>query len=215
MEIYPKIMEESEVDKMLEIKLSDLRRKDMLNKQHELQSLLKRYTKIIRKWSIANTVVKSIGLTLVVGAGTAAGVITILPIVLLPIFVVALSGSSVVSTILTESIVLSLTSRKRKHFMKKILLVREYYNRLYIYFENARNDGIIKIEELEVFQAIYQDFYNKHYELKNKQDIEMNYMYKEITKTAIKEVRKEMKDEMLEAEKKNIRQKYGSQLTVA
>ena len=43
----------------------------------------------------------------------------------------------------------------------------------------------------------------------------MNYMFKEIAKTAIKEVRKEMKDEMLEAEKKNIRQKYGSQLTVA
>lgn len=220
-EIYPTIVEGQELDGIINDRLSASRAQEMLSKRKELTLLLSRYNKLEMKWSKADCGVKCVGFVLVMTAGIGATVIsggTLLPVTIVPIVAGVLSGTAVVNGILSETIILGLTSRKKKHYRRKKHLVNDYLNKLYLYFEKAVDDKIINIDEVIEFRSIYEEFQSKLQKFNCKMDKEdelfIEKLQKESKRVALREVRQEVKKDMTEKAKKKIIQRFGSQLSV-
>ena len=77
----------------------------------------------------------------------------------LPISILAgLSGLRV--PMLVEFII-KLINNKRQKYLKKIIHIKEYLDKLYLFIEEAKQDKVISLEEIERFQSIIDDFNGK------------------------------------------------------
>lgn len=164
------------------------RAKFMLDKRKDIERQLTHYKKVKNKWGKLDTAIKAIGLILVFGT-TIAGVIIGTAGLAAPLILGVLAGVAAGETVLSESISIGLTSRKKVHFRQRYEVINSYLNKLHIYFEKCRNDGVISIEELEGFNLMVA----KMDENMPQSNVETSF--KHLTKKDIKHVEKEVRIE--------------------
>jgi len=224
--VYPIIKTEKEVDDMINENLSETRKKLMIEKIDQMKQTLEHYDKVKKKWTVADSSIQIIGLTLAAATAITASVLSagaFAP----PIVAGVLSGVAALKTILTESISIGFTSRKKKIYRERCELVRDYINKLFVFSEMCKEDKIITIDELNSFMNILKEFREKLLGINLNNNGKDNGLEKQIEGTFIssnvselqkqyntltkKEVKQVVKDHELNELKKKL---TGSQLTL-
>jgi hypothetical protein len=160
----------------------------MVDKQKALQEKLIHYKKIKRKWSIANTVLKSLGFSVsCILAG--ASILTLAPFSI-PVAAAILSGLSIGNITLSTLVVEGFTSKRQRYFQHKCNHVHNYLNKLETHFIKCKEDGQITPDEFEQFQNLLKNFEN---EADIKDEIKSKDL-KRVEKMAKKEIRKRRLD---------------------
>ena len=135
------------------------RKRSMNQKIDEITSRIHHLKKVKRRWQLADNTLKicEIGLAFTLTLLTA--IINLLPETLVSIPKVQIL-TSVISAIAgltvagSEATLLSFTGKNKRRFEKEIKKQEAKLNRSYIFYEKARSDAIISIEELAEFFAL-------------------------------------------------------------
>ena len=98
--------------------------------------------------------------------------------------------------------------KKKQKYINKCKIIQDYINKVYFYFEKARQDGVITLEELEGFNKLIKEF-DINLENKNSKEIDVNDKFDITTlkKEAELEAKKEIAVEMKEKFKKRSKRK--------
>ena len=148
----------SETVEFIEARLSPSRVDEMVRARAVLEKQLGHYRKIQRHWTRGDSVLKIAGTVLTVSTTIGA---TVVPFVGPVIAAGVLGGCSALSVALTETVVIGLTSRKKKVFRERCQLVQSYLDRMFVYIEKCRSDNVISIQELEGFRNLMEDYNNE------------------------------------------------------
>lgn len=152
-------------------KLNEDKVKIMLDKQKVMRDRLTHYKKIKKKWSVANTVLKSVVLSITCLLSGAA-ILTVTPFAF-PIVAAILGGISIGNQTLGHLLVEGCTSKRKKYFQQKCDHVNDSLNKMETFFIKCQEDGRITLEEFEQYQKLVRDFEN---------DLNLNLNSKEIKK---------------------------------
>lgn len=188
------------------------RQQYMLDKQNELKRQLLHYTKIKNRWSKADSSLKiiSIGLAFstTLSAAITGGFLT--PIIIPTI----LASFSAFQTSISGILIVGLTGKKKSHYRKKLQLINNYLNKMYIFFEKCKDDKEITIEELETFQKLFKEYnedmlgINLRYK-NNKSEIEVletTGTFRNLSKKDIKEAKNLARQSLKKEQIKNLSQ---------
>jgi hypothetical protein len=157
----------------------------MLDKQKLLKEKLVHYKKIKSKWVVANTVLKSVGISVsCMLAG--ASILTLTPLSL-PIAAAILSGISIGNVSVSNLIVEGFTYKRKRYFQRKCDHVNNYLNKMETLFIKCKEDGQITSHEFEQFQRLLKDFEN---DASLKSEIKSKDV-KKVEKMAKKEIRQQ------------------------
>ena len=180
--IYPEIISEEEVNKMIDVKLEKSNKeinKERLNKMlkeiKRLEELKQRYERVKNSWGKSDSIIKVIssliGLTTVCSfiIINVIGGIGLIPLISLTIIDCVIAGMGGLSAFVSTMISMRWTKRKKKEFSARVKLIEEYLNKFFYYTQKVREDGIITVEELKQFDELLAEFNNKLLELKLKQ----------------------------------------------
>jgi len=128
----------------------------MTEKQNEIKEMLKHYKKLKNRWNTIDSILKTTNLTftLIMTFSTAVSASLTVP-VFVPIILGIVSASSS-----TGIIAIKYSSKKKEYFKRKVRLIDEYLNKLYIFFEKSKADKIISVEEVEEFNMLLTEFEN-------------------------------------------------------
>ena len=164
----------------------------MLNKKKELEKELRHYVKVRKHWTRLDSCIKIIGTIAAVSASLGATVTATISGV--PFIVPAiLAGIAAVDGALTEIVVVGWTSRKKKVFRERCELIQSYMDKMYIYTEKCKQDGVITIEELEGYRKLIEEYNNAiraiRYGVKNRKE----YDFEKLEREAYREVGKDLK----------------------
>ena len=126
----------------------------MTEKQNEIKEMLKHYKKLKNRWNTIDSILKTTNLTftLIMAFSTAVSASLTVP-VFVPIILGIVSASSS-----TGIIAIKYSSKKKEYFKRKVRLIDEYLNKLYIFFEKSKADKIISVEEVEEFNMLLTEF---------------------------------------------------------
>ena len=204
-QIYPTIEEENR------IQLYKQRSDKIITEIKRLQEQSKHYAKVSKKWNKASRILEeicdvSIGLTFVsvaVISSILTSGIAIPLFILIPISSVPLVELGVLKT--TKH---TLMKKRKEKYQQKSKLIADYINRVWLYYEKARQDGIISVEELEGFIKIINELQAKLDNDFSGYDGSLDLM--SLRKQAEVEVKKEMNKEYMEKLKQELRQKYNA-----
>jgi hypothetical protein len=137
-------------------KLHDDKIKIMLDKQKALCEKLAHYKKIKKKWSTANTVLKSVSISVSCLLAGAA-ILTVTPFAF-PVVAAILSGLTIGNTTLGQILVEGFTTRRKKYFQQKCDHINNYLNKMETLFIKCQEDGKITLDEFEQYQKLVHDF---------------------------------------------------------
>jgi len=178
----------------------------MIDKQKLLQEKLTHYIKIKGKWATANTVLKMCGISIsCVLAG--ASILTVAPLSI-PIAAAILSGASLGNMALANLLVEGFTSRRKRYFKQKCMLVNDTLNKMETFFIKCKEDSQISPYEFEMFQKLLKDFEERSEENRAAAD----FKQKDVKKVH-KKVKKEIRQQRLNMLYKNVLQDQQQQLT--
>ena len=212
--VYPPLPERPTAPYNIPLLTNELNKErydEMNDKYKEMHITLKHYTKLEKRWAKANNLLKlgafSIGVSTSIAACLASSGL------ILPLEVIAVSATSVLTTsmvvstsigafgavdlVLAKIISSSFTSRKKKYYHNKVLIVKKYINRAYIFIEKARNDRIITLKELEDFRALLLYLNNELEKATKDDDKEVSNLIND----AKAETKKILKQEILQSYK--------------
>jgi flagellar motor component MotA len=207
-QIYPNI--EDDNNRTL---LYKQRSEKIISDIKQLQVKCKHYTKISRKWNRVTKVIEGISYSFFIAGEVAATIIAGLATggIVLPVFIpLIISGLSFAELSILQITKHTLMHKNKEKYKKKAKLYNDYINRLWLYYEKARQDGIICLEELEGFNKLLA-------ELESKLETEFtnnvaNIDIDSLRKQAEIDVKKELNKEYLEKLKQEARQKYSAAL---
>ena len=157
--IYPIIKTEQEVNDMIQENLSESRKKSIYEHIDRIRIEYDHYNKIKKRWTTVDSTIKVTGLSLAAISGITAAVLSggsFAPVVVTS----TLAGVSA-KTILTETIYIGYTARKKKIYREKCELIMEYINKLFLFSEKCKEDKIITIDELEQFSLLVKEYREK------------------------------------------------------
>src|SRR5829696_5299724 len=178
--------------------LSDARVNEMMNKKKELEKELRHYVKVRKHWTRLDSCIKIIGTFAAVTASLGATVTATISGV--PFIVPAiLAGIAAVDGALTEIVVVGWTSRKKKIFRERCELIQSYMDKMYIYTEKCKQDGIISIEELEGNRKLIEEYNNAirvEKSIKNRKEYDYEKMEREVHREVNKDLKKELISEL-------------------
>ena len=177
--VYPLIKTEEEVNEIVKNKINkDLnieRLNHMIKEEKILEDLLIRYNRVKKSWGKADSIVKVIGVMIIVSGGASLIILTCLGgigLIAASSMIIAQSvliGIESLNGFITTILSMRWTKRKKKEFRERIKLIEEYKNKLFYYTQKVREDGIITIDELQRFDMLLNEFNNKLLEMKFKQ----------------------------------------------
>ena len=199
--IYPVIKTEQELKDMINKNLNTQRAQKIIDKINQLQKQLEHYKKIGNKWKTAGKVVRVINLSITCLIAVALGVLAIVVtegVAIPPMTMALLGGYSTIETTILEGMNIGVIKKKESKYDKKCAVIQDYVNKMHYYFEKARQDGVITLEELEGFDSLVNHFEgkisNKNVEIDEKFDLMT--LKKEAEVEAKKEVAVEMKEKL-------------------
>ena len=130
--IYPKILPEEEVIKMIDEKSNKERIAHMQKEFESLEKLKSRYIRVKNSWGKSDSIVKIVGsfIALLTGAGLivsiAIGGLGLIPIGTLTIIESILSSTTTLSGFSTVALSMRWTKRKNKQYNARLKLIEEY-----------------------------------------------------------------------------------------
>ena len=176
---YPVILPEEEINIMVKEKAELAKNEDRLEKMKREQALLQKdlekYIRIRKSWNTADVAIKMTGTVLVFISTSAAivfgtvGSLGILTPVVSGVGAAVLSSVTLFKTTFMEIFSVGYTSKRKHMFQERVDLVKEFINKFYFYFEKAREDNIISLDEIKNFNKLLDEYNNKMLELKLKQ----------------------------------------------
>ena len=156
---YPIIKSAEETKELVNKAINPMRVKEMLLQRDILNKDLKRYQKLNKRWKKVDKSIK-ISATIFIGLTSIATAISsplIIPLVYpwIPIFLGVLSGTE---SILLGGTVFGLTNKKKKFYLDKCKHIQSYLDKMYLYIEKCKEDGIITLEEIEGFRKLMEEY---------------------------------------------------------
>jgi len=211
---YPKVFvskSEEEVREMINKNLNTQRAHTIIDRIQNLQNQLVHYKKVYTRWKYLGKLIRIINLSI---SGTIAGSVGVLAILttqgvaIPPLILALLGGYSAIETSVMEGFNIGIIKKKKSKYEAKCTLIQDSINKLYFYFEKAREDGVITLDELEGFEKIYNKLENI---LNNNQSLNDNRLDISILrKEAEEEAKNELAIEMKEKLKHEVKQKLRS-----
>ena len=170
---YEELTEEelrNKINNEIEKQKTKSRQEYMKQKKEELEKQLQHYSKVKDRWAKADVGIKIIGTITVVLSSVLASVFSAgIPLAALsagPIISAVLSGIAAVKTALVETVMISLTTKRKKFYRRKCELIKEYINKFYLFYEKSRDDGVITLMEITKFNELLNMFNNAMLSLK-------------------------------------------------
>lgn len=177
----------------------------------QLQDKSKHYAKVAKKWNKACRIVEELSDVFLILCGLSATTLAAVSTagVAIPVFItIILSGAPIIELGIIKSIKHTAMKKRQEKYSKKSKLISDYVNRVWLYYEKAKQDGIISTEELEGFIKLIDELNAKlETEFSGVGDsLDMNLLRKQ----AEMDVKKELNKEFLEKLKQEMRQKYSA-----
>jgi membrane glycosyltransferase len=199
------ILSEEDTKKLFDKKLNEERIKHMNLEYETLKTNLKHYTKLKKKWDKIDIGFKITGITIISITGITAAICgTVVGPLLVPLLApavpIVLGVISASESVLLSSIVMGLTTRKKKKFNSKCKLIQSYLDKLYYYIEQSKQDHIITLDEIHGFENIINEYkneiekINEHHDEQSK--VLTDHQMKKITEEANKEFQKLYKQDL-------------------
>jgi hypothetical protein len=143
--------------------LNKQRAQKIIDKINDLEKQLDHYLKILKRWKKFGKIIRITNLVITgIVSGTVAtvGILSTTGIAL-PIIVTAiLGGYTVIQSSVLEGFNIGMIKRNKQRFLEKCNIFKGYINKMNFYYEKARQDGVISLEELEGFNKIINEFEN-------------------------------------------------------
>ena len=158
------IIKSKEENNVITINLNLERAKNMVEKINNLEKQLVHYKKMEKRWKRFGQIIRITNLTI---SGVIAGDVGVLAIIttqgvaIPPIVMALLGGYSAVETSVLEAMNIGIISKTKRKFSMKCQVIQDLINKVYFYYEKARQDGIITLEEIEEFNKLCNDFDRK------------------------------------------------------
>jgi hypothetical protein len=200
-QLYPTLDDENRMQ------LYKQRSDKIISEIKRLKERSSHYSKVAKKWNTASKILEGVSITVLIlgeiSATTVASVIT--AGIALPVFIpIILSTTSLAELGILKTTKHMLMNKCREKYTRKAKLYDEFINRVWLYYERARQDGIISMEELEGFIKLVE-------ELESKLEAENSSINNDsLRKQAELEVKREKQTEQLDRLKNEIRLKYNS-----
>src|SRR5438093_4552814 len=166
--------------------------KEMLDKKSELERDLNHYKKVRTHWTRFDSTLKIMGVVLTLSTSITASVL--IPLAAPVIIPTILAAVSAINAGLTETVVIAVSSRKKKVFRERCELIQSYLNKMFVYIEKCKDDSVITIDELEGFHTLIRDYNTDMNRLKS--GMKENNEYSKLEKQAHSEAKKEIKQEL-------------------
>lgn len=200
---YPNVVQDPELSKSRIIEIKNIISQWEKDKLH--------YSKLKKKWSKFDSIIRYTGIILGVSATTATTIITagaFLPLQTSIIVISALSGVTMAKLGFFDILSLELANKKKSKYNDRVQLIDNYINKLWILFEKIRNDHNIELEELEQIRNLKDEYNALLYEgstikfssEQNKMEnnsLENNRISKKDIKKIEKIVQKQLKQEII------------------
>lgn len=209
--MYPIIKNEQEVKDMINKNLNTQRAQKIVEKIEQLQRQLEHYKKISRRWKITGKIVRVLNLSITSLIAVALGVLAIMAtqgVAIPPMPMAILGGYSAIETTILEGMNIGVIKKKKHKYVKKCSVIQDYLNKMHYYFEKARQDGVITLEELEGFDSLVSIFEGKM--LNKNVEVDEKFDLMALKKEAEVEAKKEAAVEMKEKLKKEAKAKLLS-----
>ena len=152
--IYPNILPEEEVTKMIDEKSNKERVTHMQKEFESLEKLKNRYIRVKNSWGKSDSIVKIVGsfIALLTGAGLitsiAIGGIGLIPTGTLTIIEsIFLSSTTTLSGFSTVALSMRWTKRKKKQYNARLKLLE--YKKIFYFMLKTKEDNVITIDELK------------------------------------------------------------------
>jgi membrane glycosyltransferase len=182
---------------------------EMLDKKSELERDLKHYKKVRTHWTRFDSTLKIVGVVLTVSTSITASVL--IPLAAPVIIPTILAAVSAINAGLTETVVVAVSSRKKKLFRERCELIQSYLNKMFVYIEKCKDDSNISVDELEGFHTLIREYNTDMNRLKSgmKENNEYSKLEKQAHSEAKKEIKQELRDTLKEKEKFEMRSRYA------
>ena len=151
------------------------------------------YTKVKNNWSVAITVLKITGIS--VTCVLAGGAILAVAPFNLPIVAGILGLISLIYTGFTNLLVEGFTSKRKRYFRQKCNHIKEYLNKMEVFFIKCKEDGQVSHDEFNMFQKLLKEY---------EDEIHMS------VKVKSKDIKKAKKMAKKELRQRNLNQLYNS-----
>ena len=183
--------------------------KEMLDKKWELERDLNHYKKVRTHWTRFDSTLKIVGVVLTLSTSITASVLT--PLAAPFIIPTILAAVSAINAGLTETVVIAVSSRKKKLFRERCEQIQSYLNNMFAYIEKCKDDSVITVDELEGFHKLISDCNIDMNRLKSgmKENNEYSKLEKQSHLEAKKEIKQELRDTLKEKEKFEMRSRYA------
>ena len=140
--------------------IKDLRVSEFMNEKKKLEDLLIHYSKIKKRWTKADSILKITGITLgsvgiltatIIGSIPTLGIVAGVVGTSLTSVIVSgvLGGFSTVDLFLTETFSIGITSKKKKIYREICEKLELGINKLYLYQVKALSDNVLSNDEIE------------------------------------------------------------------
>ena len=159
--IYPVLKDHSEVDDIINKNLNRQRAQKIVDKIKDLEKQLEHYRKVSARWKKSGKVIRITNLAL---TGIVSGAVATLAIlattgIAIPIVVTAvLGGYAVIQSSTLEGMNVGMIKRKNHKYKEKCNIIQSHIYKMNFYYEKARQDGVITLDELEGFNRLVAQF---------------------------------------------------------
>ena len=149
-DIYPKIVQETEVNDLINKSKNTDRLKHMLREQTLLEEKLIKYNKIKDRWNKADVTIKITG-TIMIFISTSLAIVSgvigslgVLSPVISGILAAIFSALSLFKTSMIEILSIGLTSKRKRFYQQRIELVKEYINKFFIILRSVKKTELLQ-----------------------------------------------------------------------
>ena len=212
--LYPKIVTTDKLEELTDNKLSKSRADEIKSKVNELKKDLNRYKKLRSKWKLASQVLHGlgVGVGMVIG-GTATGLaIATTQGALIPAGIpIGLAIAGAVEAAISESVAIGLIKKKKHRFTKKVNIVSDYMNKMYLFYQRAIEDRKVTIEELEEFHRLVTEYESEVSKLSTStsEDHSIQKLEHLAEVKAKKEYEQELLDKLTEKKRNELKSKFN------
>ena len=128
------------------------------------QDKLKHYEKIYNRWRKTHKIIRILNLTLaslIGGTVCTLGIISTSGIIIPVLVLGILGGYGTIETTIMEGMNIGLIKKKKERFKNKIDIIKDGINKMYFYYEKAREDNEISVEEFEGLNKLMKELEDK------------------------------------------------------
>jgi hypothetical protein len=159
--IYPILKDYKDVDDIISKNLNRQRAHRIVDKIKDLEKQLEHYQKVSARWKKSGKIIRISNLAL---TGIVSGAVATLAIlsttgIAIPIVVTAvLGGYAVIQSSTLEGMNVGMIKRKSHKYKEKCNTIQSHIYKMNFYYEKARQDGVITLDELDGFNKLVADF---------------------------------------------------------